>query len=57
MHDMAAPAAKELRFTAHRSAGATAYNVQEEAAVMDGSGRLSVTVGPNQLLTLRSTQA
>lgn len=47
--------AKGLRFTAHRSTGTTAYGVQEEGVVMDGGGTLSVTIGPNQLLTLRST--
>ena len=54
---MAALAAKELHFTAHRNTGITAYSVQEEATVVDGNGRLSATVGPNQMLTLRSTQA
>eukprot|EP01048_Picozoa_sp_COSAG05_P005492 COSAG05_NODE_327_length_11345_cov_16.236884_3_plen_90_part_00 len=47
--------AKGLRFTAHRSNGTTAYGVHEEVVVMGGGGTLSVTIGPNQLLTLRST--
>ena len=42
-----------LVFVPRRSTGAESYGVEEPPVVMSG-GRLSVTLGPNQLLTLRS---
>ena len=41
-----------LTFVPHRSTGNEAYSVEEALVVMKG-GRLSVTLGPNELLTLR----
>lgn len=42
-----------LTFVPYRSVGKTAYSVKEEPVAMKG-GRISVSVQPNELLTLRS---
>lgn len=45
-----------LKFAAQRSTGKSSYAAKEEAVAMVG-GRLTVVVGPNELLTLRSGKA
>ena len=42
-----------VTFVVHRSTGAATYSVEEAQVVMK-RGKLSVKVGPNELLTLRS---
>jgi hypothetical protein len=43
-----------LTFVPRRSTGTEAYNVEERPVVVEG-GKVSITVQPNELLTLRST--
>ena len=44
-------------FVAHRSTANQVYNTREAEPVLMSGGKLQVTVGPNELLTLRSAPA
>jgi hypothetical protein len=43
-----------LHFSLHRSRGAISFAVREGDVAMQKGGRLTVGVGPNELVTLRS---